>query len=111
MPESNRYLLEASKACLLDAQKNNPKKILLWICLSSLDPVGHAYGPHSVEYSDTLYHIDKYVQEYITWMQQTFSGIPTLYILTADHGSAPMPELTQKHYLPVGLIKKNYNTP
>lgn len=93
LPESNKSVLEASKACLLDAQAKNPTKILLWVCLSSLDKVGHMYGPHSFEYIDTIYHVDTYLEEFMQWVHSTFATKKVLFALTADHGSAPIPEL------------------
>ncbi len=96
LPESNKAVLDASKECLLDAQNNNPTKVLVWVCLSSLDKVGHIYGPHSFEYIDTIYHIDSYLEEFMQWAHTTFSDKKIIFALTADHGSAPIPELLQE---------------
>jgi len=96
LPESNKLVFEAAKECLLDAQAENPKKVLLWICLSSLDKVGHMYGPNSFEYIDTIYHIDTYLQDFMEWIKNNYTNTKTLFALTADHGSAPIPEQLQQ---------------
>lgn len=96
LPESNKLVFEASKQCLLNAQGKKYKKVLLWVCLSSLDKVGHIYGPKSLEYIDTMYHIDVYLQEFMQWIKTMVKPTKTLFVLTGDHGSTPIPEQLQE---------------
>jgi len=37
--------------------------MLLWLSLSTLDLVGHFYGPDSMEAIDTLYHVDRQIKD------------------------------------------------
>ena len=92
-PQSNKLLLELAKDYLDDALKDNPKKILLWISLTSLDKVGHIYGPDSLEYIDTIYHIDAYINSFMNSLEQTINPEKITYAFTADHGSTPFVEI------------------
>lgn len=70
--------------------------LLLWVSLSSLDKLGHVYGPQSLEAIDTLYHFDKYIGDFMHKLQKIVNPKDTLYVLTADHGVLPIPEIAQK---------------
>lgn len=95
-PQSNKLLLELAQDCLQQALKEKPNKILLWISLTSLDKVGHIYGPDSIEYVDTIYHIDHYLKDFMNVISNTIPHSKITYALTADHGSTPIVELEQK---------------
>lgn len=116
-PQSNSYLLELGKACIEHTcKRNNPKEsLLLWISLSSLDKVGHLYGPDSRESLDTLYHLDAQIGQFMDWVNKRFKADNVLYALSSDHGMSPIPELLKQQGLSnaqrinVGTLKKEIN--
>lgn len=90
-PMSNQLLLDLAKSCIKEhlTKKNH---LLVWISLSSLDLIGHRYGPDSLEAIDTIYHIDKQLKPFIKYVMQA-TGNNTMFVLTADHGVLPMQEI------------------
>jgi len=88
-PLSNQYLLDLAKNCI---KENLTKKnhLLIWVSLSSLDLIGHRYGPDSLEAIDTVYHIDKQLKPFMHYVQQAAGNNGALFVLTADHGVLPM---------------------
>lgn len=87
-PMSNQLLLDLAKVCMKEYLHKNTH-LLIWISLSSLDLIGHRYGPDSLEAIDTIYHIDKQLKPFINHAIQA-TGNKTLFVLTADHGILPM---------------------
>lgn len=98
-PQSNKVLLDFAQEYLKDALSKKPKKIVLWISLSSLDKIGHIFGPDSMEYIDTIYHIDFYLKNFMIQVQKMVPARKLLYALTADHGSTPIIEYLPKDHL------------
>lgn len=97
-PEANKALLTLGKkginACL---EKNPEASCLCFLSLSSLDLVGHLYGPESFEYKDMLYHIDLHLASFIADIENKYKNTHTIHwIVTADHGIMPIPELTKQ---------------
>jgi arylsulfatase A-like enzyme len=64
--------------------------MLLWISLSSLDMIGHTYGPNSFEVIDMIYHLDSQIQEFMDYAQSEVGRKNVLFVLTADHGVSPI---------------------
>jgi hypothetical protein len=69
---------------------------LLTINLSSNDYVGHTFGPESLEVEDITYRTDRMLGEFVDFINQRLEGRPWLFVLTADHGVAPIPERTAR---------------
>lgn len=92
-PMSNNYLLDLAKACMKECL-DKKTHLLLWISLSSLDLIGHRYGPDSLEAIDTVYHIDKQLKPFMHYATQATDN-NTLFVLTADHGILPMQGILQ----------------
>ncbi len=66
---------------------------LLLLSLSGLDYVGHLYGPFSLEVADAVWRIDRAVAR----LRDALAGVldvekDVLFVLTSDHGMAPLPE-------------------
>lgn len=100
LPQANQLLLDLASTCL-DAtyiEKNHPnKKLLLWVSLSTLDMIGHAYGPDCFETIDMIYHLDKQLKKFIKSVQKKVGKNKALFVLTADHGVMRMPEYINKN--------------
>jgi predicted AlkP superfamily pyrophosphatase or phosphodiesterase len=69
---------------------------LLTINLSSNDYVGHTFGPESLEVEDITYHTDRMLGEFVDFINKRMPGRSWLFVLTADHGVAPIPERTAR---------------
>ena len=100
-PDSNQLLLDgafwyiekAYRLLAVDAI------FMVWISLSSLDSVGHLYGPDSREAIDTVYHLDKQLDNFINNLSKIIKSKDVFYALTADHGIMPIVELSQKKHV------------
>lgn len=64
---------------------------LLALSMSSVDTVGHRYGPYSAESEDTLQRLDQLLGELLDRLD-TLLGGDYVIALTADHGVLPLPE-------------------
>ena len=64
----------------------------LAVSFSAYDYMGHAYGPDSCELADATARLDETLGRLIKALKEASGGDVRL-ILTADHGSAPIPEL------------------
>ncbi len=93
-PIANKMLLDLAKKCVnknLDTQTND--RMLLWVSLSQLDLLTHLFGPDSLESTDTIYHLDRQLNDFITFLHRKVGASNCLLVLTADHGIAPIPEI------------------
>ena len=95
-PAANQHLIDLAKACLNQNLDKNTNQFLLWLSLSSLDPIGHCYGPNSLEVIDLIYHLDKQIQDFMQFVTQKVGAENVLFVLTADHGICQIPELLKK---------------
>ena len=96
-PHANQLLLDLAKECIqqnLTTQKDD--KFLLWISLSSLDKIGHKFGPESMEVIDMIYHLDHQIKQFMHFVHNQVNQEDVLFVLTADHGVDPIPELLHK---------------
>lgn len=92
-PQSNKALLTLAELALKNERSRKPDMpIVLWLSLSTLDYVGHYYGPRSKETIDMLYHIDEQLGTFITEIESEYGAENCLWALTADHGILPIPE-------------------
>lgn len=66
---------------------------LLSISLSTTDAIGHAYGPDSREIHDQVLHVDRWLGDFFAGLERTVPRDRIIYVLAADHGVAPMPEI------------------
>lgn len=96
-PAANTMLLDFAKACInsnLNTQSND--RLLLWVSLSQLDLLTHLFGPDSLETIDTIYHLDRQIDEFVSFLHKKVGASNCLFILTSDHGVAPIPEIQKK---------------
>ncbi len=84
-----------------------PKTDLLAVSYSSVDYVGHRYGPDSPEIHDMVKRVDKLIGALIDAAEARAGQGNVLVAFTADHGSTPVPEVNQKRKMPGGRIAWN----
>jgi len=95
-PAANQLLLNLAQLCIEEhIDKKKTDRLLLWVSLSCLDKLGHAFGPESIEAIDMLYHLDKQIDQFIAQLDKQH-GKDFILILTADHGVTPIAELIKK---------------
>lgn len=93
-PRANQYILDCSLECIRNhVSRRHRDRLLLWVCLSPLDKVAHQYGPNSMEAIDMIYHLDKQLQRFIRKTLRVIGKHELMFVLTADHGIMPIPEL------------------
>lgn len=93
-PHASQTLIALAKTCVDQNFKKASDRMLVWICLSNLDLVGHMYGPDALETIDTIYHVDRQIKEFMDFAQRRVGQNNCLFVLTADHGIPPIPEIT-----------------
>jgi len=122
-PEASNLLIQLAKACIQNTFQEPTDRLLLWVSLSNLDLVCHYYGPHAIEPIDTVYHLDRQIHDLMGFARRRLGERNCLFVLTADHGIAPIPEIVNKQGLVMAkrimaeplidamnaLIEKNYN--
>ncbi len=77
---------------------------LLSVSFSSVDYVGHAFGPYSVEMQDTVLRLDRTVADLFQFLDANVGMKNVLVVMTADHGMAPIPEYMQEFGVDAGRI-------
>jgi predicted AlkP superfamily pyrophosphatase or phosphodiesterase len=78
---------------------------MLCVSYSSMDSIGHTFGPHSHEIQDETFRMDRQLEVLFRHIDEKV-GLANVYIvLTADHGVAPTPEYA-KH---MGLDGTRWN--
>ncbi|MDZ4154644.1 alkaline phosphatase family protein [Methylicorpusculum sp.] len=95
-PYTDKLFLELAQHCIETVVTSPDDHLLLWMSLSSLDPVAHTFGPASREALDVIYQLDKNLQEFLNTVWRKFDKDQTLLALTADHGGMPLIENVKK---------------
>jgi predicted AlkP superfamily pyrophosphatase or phosphodiesterase len=72
---------------------------------STLDHVGHAFGPRSWEIQDTLVQLDKDLAELFAHLDAKVGRGNYVVALSADHGVVPIPEDMQKAGADAGRLR------
>ena len=70
-----------------------PHTDILAVSFSTTDAVGHRYGPDSRELHDQIVRLDRYLGIFIDSLYKVRDSSTIVFALTADHGTAPYPEL------------------
>ena len=77
----------------------------LGVVLSSLDDVGHVYGPNSAEQYDALIRLDRILGELFELLDQSVGPEHYLVALSADHGVADAPEVSGKNRYAIDEVR------
>ena len=76
----------------------------LGVSYSSVDYVGHAFGPRSWEIQDVLVRLDKDLAELFDHLDRKVGRGNYVVALSADHGVVPVPEDMQKTGVDAGVL-------
>ncbi len=90
-PVANRYELDFAKA-LITGEKlgQDGTTDLLMISLSANDIQGHQFGPDSDSEQQMILSLDKDLDSFNSWLDQTIGLNNVWMALSADHGVAPV---------------------
>jgi predicted AlkP superfamily pyrophosphatase or phosphodiesterase len=104
-PFADTYLTKMAEAAVdsLGLGKSGATDYL-GISYSSVDYVGHTFGPRSWEIQDVLARLDTDLGELFTHLDQNVGRGNYLVALTADHGVAPIPLDMQKTGIDAGVL-------
>jgi hypothetical protein len=76
----------------------------LAISFSTLDSVGHNFGPRSHEVQDVLFRLDRTIGELLDGLDKKVGAGRYVVALTGDHGVAPVPEQAAQLGLDAGRV-------
>jgi len=77
---------------------------LLALGFSSIDSVGHDYGPNSRELLDAVLRLDRELGAFFRFLDGAVGLGRVAVALSADHGVAPLPEYQARHGLSGGRV-------
>lgn len=102
---ANQLLIDCARECIkANLSCNRDDRLLIWLCLSPLDKVGHVFGPMSKEAVDMIYHLDDQLKYFFRFIHRHLKQSDVLYVLTADHGITPVPEYVRHQGYPAQRI-------
>jgi predicted AlkP superfamily pyrophosphatase or phosphodiesterase len=105
-PCAETYLAEmAATAVEKLGLGKGPGTDYLGVSFSSVDYVGHAYGPRSWEIQDELARLDRDLGVFFSRLDKAVGRNNYVVALSADHGVAPIVEDMQKNGLPSGWLR------
>lgn len=76
---------------------------VLAVSFSTIDYIGHKFGPNSVEAEDAFLRLDAEIGELINGIEQEVGKGEVLFFLTADHGAAHVPAFLKEKNIPSGV--------
>lgn len=88
------FALEGMRAMNLG---RGPQTDVLAISLSTMDAIGHRYGPDSREVHDFFLRLDRYLAAFFQRLYAERDSGSIVVALTADHGVNPFPEARSKY--------------
>ena len=77
---------------------------MLNICFSATDPVGHTYGPLSLEINDTYLRLDLEIARVLKALDEYVGKDNYTLFLTADHGVGENPQYLIDNKVPAGSL-------
>jgi len=104
-PTANSYELDFAQA-LITGEKlgRNGVTDLVVVSLSANDIQGHQNGPDSDSEERMIHSLDRDLNGFVSWLDQSI-GLQNVWLaLTADHGTAPVPREAAKLGIHSGVV-------
>ncbi|HTN71718.1 MAG TPA: alkaline phosphatase family protein, partial [Methylomirabilota bacterium] len=99
-PFGNQLLAELAQAAVQGEKLGQEGRVdLLTISFSSVDAIGHRFGPYSQEVHDAVLRLDRQLNDFFNYLDLTIGADHLLMALTADHGVAPTAEFARHERL------------
>jgi predicted AlkP superfamily pyrophosphatase or phosphodiesterase len=92
-PFADEYMGEMAEAAI-DANSlgRGESTDVLGVSFSTLDLIGHTFGPNSHEVQDDLYHLDRVIGRLLDHLDQKVGAGNYVVAFSSDHGVADIPE-------------------
>jgi predicted AlkP superfamily pyrophosphatase or phosphodiesterase len=105
LPAGNE-LIEAMAERAIDAEQlgKHPGIDVLAVSFSANDYVGHAKGPDSPEVREISIATDRLLGKLLDYVDSQIGAGNMLFVMTADHGVTPIPEVNLARKMPGGRI-------
>jgi hypothetical protein len=104
-PFGNTMTLDLAKLAISEeALGKGAYTDFLAVSCSSTDYIGHQFGPNSIEAEDTYLRLDKDLESFFLYLDQTVGKGNYLFFLTADHGAAHVPKFMAENKMPGGVV-------
>jgi predicted AlkP superfamily pyrophosphatase or phosphodiesterase len=106
-PFADAYLGRMAAAAISDLELGQGQGTdFLAVSFSTLDTVGHAYGPRSHEVQDILVRLDETIGTLLGELDRLVGRDRYALVLTADHGVGPVPQQMQALGLGGGVVDR-----
>jgi predicted AlkP superfamily pyrophosphatase or phosphodiesterase len=79
---------------------------ILAVGFSANDYVGHATGPDSPEVRDMSIRTDRLLGKLLDFIDKDVGLSNVMFVMTADHGVAPVPEVSEARHMPGGRLSE-----
>ena len=104
-PYANDYQFEFAKELVIYEKLGaGPNTDLLSISLSANDILGHQLGPDSPQMRDMAIELDRQLGEFFTFLGHQVGLANVWMALSADHGTAPLPEFAKTLHFPAANL-------
>jgi Type I phosphodiesterase / nucleotide pyrophosphatase len=104
-PYAETYLAQMAEAAVDKLQLGKgPGTDFLSVSFSSVDYVGHSFGPRSWEVQDELARLDRDLATFFSHLDKNVGRGKYVVALTGDHGVAPVPEDLRKSGVDAGRL-------
>jgi len=77
---------------------------VLAVSLSTLDAIGHDFGPDSREVHDHFLRLDRWLGDFLNSLERELGSRELLLVVSSDHGITTMPELLAAQGLDAGRV-------
>lgn len=107
-PFSAEFLSEFVQRALVEEKLGHHAATdVLCVSFSQVDTIGHSYGPDSHEVMDSMLRLDRVLADLFARIDREVGLKNCVMVLTADHGSEPLPERVQalRPTIPAGRVK------
>ncbi len=92
-PYSIDWIMEAAKTCIEKERLGKDEHTdILCVGVSTTDEVGHLFGPNSREMKEIIISADKYLGEFIDYLDREVGRDSYELVISGDHGVAEVPE-------------------
>lgn len=104
-PWANEIIEElAERAVTAEKLGSRGTTDLLAVSFSANDYVGHAMGPESPEVRDMSIRTDRLLGKMFEFLDRTVGLANIVFVMTADHGVAAVPEVSEARNMPGGRL-------